>query len=147
MLWEHHPLSAMCGGLSEQANVQALRLRLTKRLQQDGEAVGSETRQLPPAGVAGRGFDGGIPPVRLLPRLDALEGLHALAGPAAPEGEVEAPAACVVAEAPHRLGGRLPSSGRAGAQAARALLDTGRRLSRVFLAWLGLGRFRLALSW
>jgi hypothetical protein len=60
---------------------------------------------------------------------------------------MEAPPAFVLAAHPHRLRRRLPASGGDGLQAARTLLDTIRGLSRFFLAWLGLGRFRLALRW
>ena len=143
-------LDALCpmrGGLVQQDNVQTLCIVLAKLLQKEGEAIGIEAGPLPPEGVAGPGFDGCLQPVRLVQRFDDLEGLHAKAGHAATRREMEAQPAFVMAAPPHRRVRRLPAYGGDGPQAARTLLDTIRGLSRFFLAWLGLGRFSLALSW
>jgi len=134
-------------GLIKQDTGHALGIRLTTLRQQDGAAVGSETRPLPPAGLPRGGLHRRREPRRLLQRRDALEGLHAPAGHAAPAGAVEAQAACGVAEDPHRLGGRLPASGRHGPQAARAGLDNVRRRRPFCWAGLGLGRVSWAVSW
>ena len=90
-------------GLVQQDHVQTLRRGLAKLLQKEAEAVGIEAGPLPPEGVAGGGFDCRIPPVRLVQRFDALEGLHAQAGHAATGREREAQPAFVVAENSHRL--------------------------------------------
>ena len=114
-------------------------------MQQEVAAVGIEAGPLSPEGVASGGGDRRRPPGRLGQRCDELEGLHARAGHATTEGAGEAPAAFVVAGDAHRLGRRLPASGGAGPQAAGPRLDNVRSRSRVFLAGLGLGRFRVAV--
>ena len=134
-------------GLVQQDNVQTLRIVLAKLLQKEGDAVGIEAGPRPPKGVAGGGFDRRLQPVRLVQRCDELEGLHTPAGPAATGREMEAQPAFGVADNAHRVVQPLTSSGGAGPQAARTLLDKVRCLSGVFFAWLGLGRFRLALRW
>src|SRR4029453_1187463 len=134
-------------GLIQQDNVQTLRIVLAKLMQKEVEAVGIEAGPLPPEGGAGGGFGRRIQPVRLVQRFDNLEGLHAKACHAGPGREMEAQPAFVLAENSHRLVRRLPAEGGDGSQAARTLLDKVRCLSGVFFAWLGLGRFSLALSW
>jgi hypothetical protein len=140
-----HTLGAMGWGLVSQDTVPTLSLGWAKLMQPAGEAVGLEAGPLPPEGVAGGGFDRRLQPGRLVQRCNDLEGLHAQACHAATGREMEAQAAFVVAENPHRLVRPLTSSGGDGTQAARPLLDPGRR--RVFVAWLGLGRFSWALRW
>jgi hypothetical protein len=76
-------------------------------MQKEAEAVGIEAGPLPPEGVAGRGFDCRIQPVRLVQRFDDLEGLHANTGHAATSREMEAQSAFVMAADPHRLVRRL----------------------------------------
>ena len=90
-------------GLVQQDNVETLRLVLAKLLQKEAEAVGIEAGPLPPEGGAARGFDGCVQPVRLVQRVDDLEGLHAKACHAAPRRKLEAQPAFVMAENPHRL--------------------------------------------
>ena len=125
--------------------METLRLGLPTLVEQDIAALGVQAGQLPPACLPGGGLDRRTEPVRLLPRLDDLERLDAVAGEPPVQGHVQAQTTFILAEDSHGLGGRLPPSGGDGAQAARARLDNIRRFRSVFCAWLGRGRFRCAL--
>src|SRR5262245_39918253 len=133
-------------GLVQQKNVQTLGIVLATLVQKETEARGIKLGQLPPEGVARGGFDCRIQPGGLVQRLDDLEGLHAIARDAATDWEVEAYPAFGLADDPHRLVRRLTPSRGNGAQAAGALLDKSRCLSRFFFAWLGRERFSFAFS-
>ena len=103
-----HAVGARRWRLVEEHAVGTFRLMVAKLVQEDGTAVGIEARHLPPAGIAGGGFDRRIQPVRLVEGLDALHGLHPVAREAAMDGQREAQTAVVLAENPHGLLGRLP---------------------------------------
>jgi hypothetical protein len=89
--------------------VQALRILLAKRLQQDGEAVGLEAGPRPPRGLPRGGLHGGLEPVILVEGLDDLDRLHAVACEATLDGQVQTKATVSLTEDPHGLVGCRPS--------------------------------------
>jgi hypothetical protein len=140
-------LGHMRGRLVQNDDMKTRGLGLPTLPQQDGEAIRIEARQLPPKGLARGRLDGGIEPGILLQRCDHLHWFHPVARQPPVPRQVQAQACCLLAADPHRLGGRLPASGRDRPEAAWALFDKVRRLGDLFLAWLGRGRLRLAGSW
>ena len=133
--------------LIEQHHVAARRIVLAEGPQNDGAARGIEAGQRPPEGLAGGRFHRCVQPVILIQGGDDLHRLHTIAREPPREGQRQAEPTFILAEAPDRLLRGLASSGRQGAKAAGALLNKGRGRGNVFFAWLGRGRFRLALSW
>ena len=133
--------------LIQEHEVEAVGRVLTKLAEQDGAAGGIEAGQLPPQGLAGGRFHGGGQPGILIQGCDDLPRLHPLAREPPRAGPMEAEPAFILAEAPDRRPRGLASSGRHGAQTAGALRNNGRGRGHVFFAWLGRGRFSLALSW
>jgi len=99
----------VCWSLVEEDDVETLGIVLPKLLEQATEAVGIQARQLPPEGLARRGFNRRIEPVRGIERLDDLEGLHAIPCEPTVEGQVQAQARFILAKEPYSLVGRLPS--------------------------------------
>ena len=133
-------------GLVKEDNIETRGLVLAKLLEKDTAAGGIEAGQLPPAGVPRGGLHGGIQPVVLIEWLTDLERLAPIPGETTAHRQVKPEPAFVWAEAPHGWRRGLPASGRDGPKAARAWFDKVSRLGNGFLAWLGRGRFRWALS-
>jgi hypothetical protein len=93
--------------LSQEYYIQTLSVVLPQLVKKDGEAVGIEARELPPAGLARGGLDRGLEPVILIERLNDLDRLHPSARETAADRQLQAEPAFVLAEDPHRLRGRL----------------------------------------
>jgi hypothetical protein len=95
--------------LVEEHDVETVGLALAKLSQKDAEAGGIEARQLPPEGVPRSRLHRGIEPVILIPGLDHLDGLHALACQSTANGQVEPQPAFILAEEPYGLLRLLPA--------------------------------------
>ena len=132
--------------LSEEHDVEVVGIVRANLPQKAGEAGGLQAGQLPPEGRPRGRFHRGVQPGILVQGLDDLEWLHAIAWEPPVDGEGQAEPAFIRAEDPDGLFRGLASSGCQGAAAARALFAKGRGLGDGFFAWLGRGRFRLALS-